>query len=342
MSNTPSPGAEHGLVAPVRRDPTGNAGPTRGQPAGPHWRRSTYGLYVPSAVPVTPEQRVLEVGVLVPAYGAVTGWAALCWCRGHWFTGHARDGIATLPVPVVCSRRRIRPQQQLQLCEERLSQREIEVVDGIRVTSMARSTAFAMRYAPSLGDAVVALDLACFHDLVSIEEVAHWVARHRSWTGIEQARRALPLGDENAWSPREVGMRLDWPGGPVLTNRPVFDLQGRHLATPDLIDPVAGVFGEYESSLHLTGARRAKDLRREEELRSHGLEPVTMVAADVRAPGSYHQRVRSAYARAERRPASERRWTLDLPTSWVPTFTVSQRRALDETERAIWLRLRTG
>ena len=39
------------------------------------------------------------------------------------------------------------------------------------------------------------------------------------------------------------------------------------------------------------------------------------------------------YAEAERRPQSERQWTLELPSWWVPTFTVAQRRALSPYER---------
>lgn len=247
-----------------------------------------------------------------------------------------------LPVPMAVSPRSIRPQPLLHLCGERYSAREVSVVDGIRATSAVRATAFAMRDARSLEGAVIALDMACFHDLVSIDEVSGWVDAHPSYTGIEQARHAVRLGDENAWSPREVGMRLDWPGGAVLTNRPVFDLDGRHLGTPDLLDPVTGVFGEYEGGLHLTGARRARDVQREHVLRAHGLEPVTQVAADLRDPGPYRERVRAAYTHASRRSNDDLRWTLELPTSWVPTCTVAQRRSLDATERAIWLQRQTG
>ena len=38
-----------------------------------------------------------------------------------------------------------------------------------------------------------------------------------------------------------------------LTNRPVFDLSGRHLGTPDLIDVTAGLAIQYNGSLHLAG-----------------------------------------------------------------------------------------
>lgn len=330
-------GEEHGVVAPVRVDPTGVSGPTKRQAAGPEWRQSSRGLYVPAHVEQDPAQRIVEAGVLAPTYGAVTGWAGLRWYEGRWFTGTDRNR-ETRPVPMALSRRTIRPQPLIQLCGERYDPRETREVDGIRVASPVRATTFEMRYALSLDDAVVALDMACFDDLVSVEEVRTWVDGHPSYTGIEQARLAVRLGDENAWSPAEVTMRIDWPVGPVLTNRPVFDLDGRHLGTPDLIDPVTGVTGEHDGELHLTAVRRAHDLRREDVLRAHGLEPVVRVAADLRDPGPYRERVSSAYLRAQRLPASERRWTLELPHWWRPTFTVAQRRSLDEVERGIWLR----
>ena len=134
-----------------------------------------------------------------------------------------------------------------------------------------------------------------------------------------------------------------WVGAsypPPLTNRPVFDLNGRHIGTPDLIDPNTGVMGEYDSLIFHNAARRAKDLQRDHDFRSHGLEPVSMVTGDLEFAGAFLMRLRAAYARAEARPASERRWTLELPPWWVPTFTVAQRRALSESQRKIWLRHR--
>ena len=92
----------------------------------------------------------------------------------------------------------------------------------------------------------------------------------------------------------------------------MFDLEGHHLGTPDLIDPVTGVLGEYDGPLHLEGARRTADLKREGVFRGHGLDPVTMVSGDRRDPGAVPSIdcVR-AYAAAAREPAADRRWTLD-------------------------------
>ena len=82
-------------------------------------------------------------------------------------------------------------------------------------------------------------------------------------------------------------MRLIWTctaGLPrPLTNRPVFDLHGRHIGTPDLLDVEAGVYGEYDvASSTSTASVGCKDLVREDAFRSLGLEPVVMVAGQSR------------------------------------------------------------
>jgi hypothetical protein len=282
--------------------------------------------------------------LLVPRHGAVTGWASLAWHHGWWFSGSQRDGATFTPVPIALSRHWIRPQPGILLCEERLDIREIAVVDGLRVTLPTRSVCFAMRYAPNLESAVTLLDLTAFHDLVSVAEAGEWAATHPSYTGIDQCRRAVVLADENAWSPTEVAMRLEWcaAGFPTpLTNRPVFDLNGDHIGTPDLIDPIAGVVGEYDGAMHLAGSRRYKDLRREAVFRSHGLEQVSMMSPDLSDRLGFRTRLREAYSRAERLPASARQWTLERPPWWPATFTVEQRRALTERERKTWLRHRS-
>ena len=100
--------------------------------------------------------------------------------------------------------------------------------------------------------------------------------------------------------------------------------------------------GEYDSTLHLEGKRRAIDLQRETKVREHGLHPVVMVTADRHDRAAYHHRLRAAYATAARTPVSERRWTLELPPWWVPTFTVAQRRALTAAQRKRLLAHRAG
>jgi hypothetical protein len=151
----------------------------------------------------------------------------------------------------------VRPRAGVTICEERLDPKEVEVVDGLPVTTAERSTAFLARRAGSLG-----------------------MAGLSGWTGIPQCRKAVALADESCWSPTEVSMMLVWrshAGLPVpLMNRPVFDLAGRHVGTPDLLDVESGTVFEQDGAVHLAAGRRAHDVRREEAFRDLGLEYCTL------------------------------------------------------------------
>ena len=333
------------MVVPVRVDPAGVTGPTPGRAAGPDWRRTTPEFYVPTATGRAADQRIVEAAQALPGYGGVTGWAALWWLGGLWFTGTRHAGDAQRDV-TLATMIHARAHPGVTFSEERLGPRELTMADGLPITNAVRSVCFEARYAPSLVAAVRVFDLAAYSDLVSWEECGDYLSHLNGWTGVPQARAAHLLSSENAWSPMEVDMRLVWcrEGGhdmPVC-NAPVFDLEGRFIATPDLIDPVAGVVGEYDGAHHLAPAQRFLDVKRESELRAVGLEVVTMLAADNRDPAHFVQRLRESFARAAARPVSQRRWTLERPTWWIPTDTVAQRRALSDGDRARFLGRRLG
>ncbi len=282
----------------------------------------------------------METAAVLPRYGAITGWGAMYWLGGYWFGGLKSDGT---PRDVPIATPHIRQQPGILVCEEGLDPREVIVVDGLPITVGVRSVCFEMRYAPTLAQAVAALDMAAYNDLVSIDELAAYAAAHSAWTGIPRCREAIPFADENAWSPLEVTMRLHWQitaGRPrPLTNRPVFDLEGGHLATPDLIDPVAGVFGEYYGAEFHGVDMRDKDARRLERLEAAGLIGVEMTSADLRDPGGFVRRLDAAYDAAHDRDRSAY-WTVEPPPSWTPTWSVALRRALPERLRESLLRYR--
>ena len=212
---------------------------------------------------------------------------------------------------------------------------------GLRVTNAIRSVFFEMRYAASASEAVQHADMTAYDDLVSRAELRDFVAINAGWTGIDLARVGSDDMDENAWSPAEVTMRRVWQHEAGLPrpwcNRPVFDRNGRHLGTPDLIDPMAGVAGEYNSALHLEGAQRSRDVEKEARLRGVGLEFVEMLTGDLADPFPFIGRLREAYARAARIPMADRLWTIEPPAWWIPTFTVDQRRNLTDHERELML-----
>ena len=169
--------------------------------------------------------------------------------RSRWSTGTGPGGsLRDVPLAIGSAHRAHR--DGVVLSKERLRPGDVVEVDGLRVTVPVRSVLVEMRAAASVAEAVAALDLACFNDLVSIDEVGRALVAWRGATGIARCREAVLLADENTWSPAESRLRLLWTRdaglGPVLTNRPVLDQRGRLVATPDLLDVAAGVAGEWQ------------------------------------------------------------------------------------------------
>jgi hypothetical protein len=239
----------------------------------------------------------------------------------------------------------IRNQPGILVTSERLPARDLTVEDGLPVTTHIRSVCYEMRYAPSDREAVVILDMAMMDDLASLDEVAAYVWNLNGWIGVGKCRVALALGDENSWSAMETRFRLIWVLDaelpPPLCNRPVFDLAGNHVGTPDLLDVEAGLVGEYEGELHLAGRLRWRDLNKEAAYRRLGLEYVVMVAADRASPETtIIPRLREARSRARFEPEASRLWTVVPPPWWTSTVTVASRRALTARQRARLLRYR--
>jgi hypothetical protein len=289
------------------------------------------------------EQRIAEAAPLAGGAGAVTGWAALRWLGAAWFDGTERDQTL-LGIDVLTGGRWVRQQPGYNQSMESCSPALTGVVDDLRITSPVWATCFAMRHARSLRDAVVVADMAAYNDLASLNEVAELVATIPGARGITRCRAALDLANENTWSPREVDFRLIWELGAgmsrALCNVPLFDRAGNLIGTPDLLDLEAGIVGEYDGALHLQGAQRARDVRREARFRSHGLEYVTMLAGDIPDPSGVTRRIHEARRRALFTPGTERSWTISQPAWWTSTSTVAQRRALTSSQRARFLSFR--
>ena len=330
-----------GLVVPVRIDPRGRTGPTPGQARGPRWRSPGPRFFTPADVPLTSDQRIVEAVACLPAGAAATGWAALHWLGARWFTGVAADG-SPLPVPVAIGDRRCaRARPGVTLSEDWLFPNDVVRVDGLPITVPLRSVTFAARTAPDDIAAVRVIDMAAYDDLVDLASLRAYADRLVGRQGRRRLERSLAVADENAWSPMEVVMRRTWAthrATRLLCNAPVFDLAGHHLFTPDLFDPALGLAGEYDGADHADGARRRRDLMREELTRRAGVEIVTMMAGRGETD-RFRYRLDGAIARAARR-TGPRAWTLTQPAWWVDTSTVARRRALTASERETWLRHR--
>lgn len=293
-----------GLIQPVRLDPAGLRGPTRGQARSQRWTRVAHGWYVDATVrPDVVEQRILEQAARLGDGAAVSAWASLRWRGGGFFDGFANGGSTTLPVPLVVGPgSNMRANSGSTLSWEQLAPWEWELVDGVPCTAVPRALFDEVRRRSFVRDAVVAADMAIAADLISAAEFAAYVAIRPAWSGVPFARRVLPLIDGRSDSPQESRLRLCWilDAGlpPPLSNPDLITVHGEFLGRPDLLDAGVGLVGEYDGADHLRVDRRRHDRAREERFRDHGLEVVTVVRGELQDSLMVARRIRSAYRRA--------------------------------------------
>lgn len=309
------------LTAPVRIDPAGVVGPTRGQARGASWRACGPGWFVPASVPPErTEQRIVEAGVPLREFEALTGWAALRWHGAGFFDGTLASGVLR-PVPVIrrSGARRDRHGRDDYL-RHQLAPDDACVVEGLRCTTVARALFDEMRFAGSVREAVAAVDMVVAARLSTLAAMDEYVERHPHWWGVCLVREALGLGVDGSRSPQESRLRLVWvlDAGlpPPLCNVPVFDHGGRLLGVPDLLDPEVGLVVEYDGAHHKAADRHRRDVAREHRLREAGLEYTSVVGGDLTQRTMVVERLTAAYRRARARPGAARRWTLTPPPWW--------------------------
>jgi hypothetical protein len=275
-------------------------------------------------VPLSVEQRILEQSMRLPPAGAVTAWASLRLRGAAFFDGIGWPGGQPLDVPLLIggAGANLREVQGSSVTKEQFPPAELEVVAGIRCSSVERAVFDEIRRIDSKREGAVALDMVIAAGLTSVADMSDYVETRYAWTGVPLVREALALAIDESRSPQESRMRLVWvldAGFPTpLCNRAVFSLDGRLLGVPDLLDPVAGLVGEYDGADHLRRDRRRRDIVREQRYRDHGLEYFTVVRGDLSDREGVANRMWAARRRALLRPATHRLWTLDEP-AWYRT-----------------------
>lgn len=131
-----------------------------------------------------------------------------------------------------------------------LASDEIGLVDGVAVTSVARTVIDIGRTVP-FEQAVVVADAALAMELVTGEELAEAVLRVTGWRGAPAARRAAAFADAGAKSPGESRSRVAMvrAGLPAPTLQwEVFDA-GRSLGYADFGWPRLRTVGEFDGQI---------------------------------------------------------------------------------------------
>jgi len=262
------------------------------------------------------EQRILEAAARCGERASVTGWAALRLLGGGHFDGLARDGGTRLPVPIAANGGRLRSRPGLLVVRDTMPDGETELIHGIRCANAERALFDEMRRIGDQREMAIAADSAFAGQLTSLRRMRRYAASRRWYRDVRTVTGALEMAVEDSRSPQEGRFRQIWEydagWGRPLCNRAVYDLDGRLVAVPDLLDPERGVVGEYAGADHRDIDRHESDIGREADLRRVGLEYVEVVGRDLRTTQRVIARMNEAEARAGILP---RLWVLGPPRS---------------------------
>lgn len=296
--------------------------------AGPSWLRTSPGFYRPyDAAPPTTAQRIVDAAAALPAGGTIGGWAAGYVHGVDQFDGLDDHTMELLPVPVLSPTTHRRSVNSIRYVQTERSY-PLQLRHGILVTTPVATTKDLARWAKDLVESVVAVDAMLSAEVVSRAELA---ALHPlRGPNSKIANRALELGDDRVRSAGESRLRMFWVidlGLPTpLVNRPVFDLDGQFLGTPDLLDEEAGLVLEYDGSRWpstITAGHRDVDQHRRDNHREERLERANLIVVRAdkvdlsRERSQLKRRIRSARADGLRRERARDRWTLEPPRGWM-------------------------
>jgi hypothetical protein len=246
-------------------------------------------VYVPKDAELTPVLRAKACWLRSRRRGVLAGFSASALHGSKWID-------PALPAAIIGTNRR--RAAGVQIWEERIEADEITVVDGMRVTTPARTALdLARHYRRDL--AVAAIDALAQAVEVKMADIELLVDRYRGRRGMKAARVALELVDGGAQSPRETWLRLllieaGFP--PPQTQIPVLNEWGWAEAYLDMGWDDIKVAVEYDGEHHQSSRYQyVKDIRRLEKVeRRYGWIVVRVVAED--RPEAVIRRVAAARA----------------------------------------------
>jgi hypothetical protein len=212
--------------------------------------------------------------------------------------------------------RRIGSLQDAHLHRAGLPPDHLTIVNGIEVTTVARTLLDVARSRPSLSS-VAAIDAALHAGQVEVDELLDVARFCRNWPGIRKARRAIALADGRAESPLESVSRLvfRWLQLPPPDLNPgVYDEFGNFIGRTDFYWDEFGVAGEADGR----GKYDGRDVLTREKVRQEGLEDTELYVVrwgwtDItRSPRATKSRIEQRFERGRRRDAAgvRRRWSV--------------------------------
>ncbi len=178
-----------------------------------------------------------------------------------------------------------RPPVGVRTWSDEAAEDEIEMVDGIRVTTPARTVLdIACRY--PLGKAAAAIDSLFRATHLKMADVEVLAERYRGRRGIRSARKVLDLVDPGAESPKETWLRLlvirhGFPR--PQTQISIYNEHGVRIARPDMGWEDIKLALDYDGEHHRDAVRFNRDIRRHDDLMELGWTNIRVTSLDTEA-----------------------------------------------------------
>jgi hypothetical protein len=240
------------------------------------YRRVFRGVYTEKGAKLTLADRARGAWLTSDRRGVIAGVAASALHGAEWV-----DHNETIEI-LVDDRRR---QKGLTVRMDRISEEETTVVDGMPVTTLAR-TAFDLGRNQTRVAALARLDALMRAAPFEPEDVLMLMQRYGPVRGVRQLRELLPLVDPGAESPKESWLRLLLidNGFPIPeTQIPVFDDDSavRPFAFLDMGWRQLQLAAEYDGDHHRTDRPSyVRDQRRHPKVARRGWEVIRVIAED--------------------------------------------------------------
>jgi len=210
------------------------------------WYRPMFpNVHGPKGRALTLRDRAIGAWLWSKRRGIITGLAASALHGADWVD-------ADIPIELIHNS--AHPPKGIVAHNERIAEDEIQCVQGVLVTTPARTAFDLGRYHPR-GPALARLDALMRATAYSDEDVMLMAKRYRGARGLKMLKQLLPLVDGGAASPRESWLRLLYidAGLPKpRTQIPIFDEFGNILRTVDMGWEEFKVVSEYDGDQHRT------------------------------------------------------------------------------------------
>lgn len=246
-------------------------------------------VYINTDAELTPVVRARAGWLWSRRRGIVAGLSASALHGAKWVD----DGA---PLEILHGNRN--PLRGLRVRGDRIEEDEVELVEGVPVTTPARTVLDLGCWYPT-NDAVAAIDALMRATELKPVEAENLLHRYPARRGIRRARIALGLADAGGHSPKETWLRLLLMRAGLprpQTQIPVHDEFGNLLAYLDMGWEEVKVAAEYDGEQHRNDRwQYTRDIRRLEGIEGLGWIVVRVVAGD--RPPDIIRRVRAALAR---------------------------------------------